>query len=121
MIYVAIEFGTVLHKCACGCGSQVATPLAPRGWSLTYDGETISLHPSVGNWNLPCRSHYWIRNNQAVWAPSWAETVGSEEPADRPHSENNESSMTPPRPTASTSQGLGTRAVGWVARFLGRK
>ena len=121
VIYVALEFGTVLHKCACGCGSQVATPLAPKGWFLTYDGETISLHPSVGNWNLPCRSHYWIRNNQAVWAPSWTETVGSDsEPADRANREDDDDAMVP-RPAASTSQGLGTRAVGWVARFLGRK
>jgi len=28
----------------------------------------ISLHPSIGNWSFECRSHYWIRNNQVVWA-----------------------------------------------------
>ncbi|WP_417924835.1 DUF6527 family protein [Collimonas pratensis] len=26
-------------------------------WSLTYDGKTVSLDPSIGNWSLPCRAH----------------------------------------------------------------
>lgn len=73
VLYVALEFGTVIHRCACGCGNQVVTPLSPTDWSLTYDGETISLCPSIGNWNLPCRSHYWIRNGHVVWATSWTD------------------------------------------------
>ena len=40
-------------------------------WTLSFDGKSISLHPSVGNWNFPCRSHYWIRNNQVLWAKQW--------------------------------------------------
>jgi len=34
----------------------VVTPLSPTGWSLIFDGETVSLYPSIGNWNFPCRS-----------------------------------------------------------------
>ena len=30
--------------------------------------DTVSLHPSIGNWSFPCRSHYWIRGNRVVWA-----------------------------------------------------
>lgn len=74
VLYVALEFGTVIHHCACGCGNQVVTPLSPTDWSLAFDGETISLRPSIGNWNLPCRSHYWIRNGEFVWAASWTDT-----------------------------------------------
>jgi len=71
IIYVSMEFGTVIHKCACGCGREVNTPLAPNEWHLQYDGDAISLTSSIGNWSFPCRSHYWIRKNEIIWASSW--------------------------------------------------
>lgn len=71
-LYVSVEFATVAHKCCCGCGREVVTPLTPTDWSLIFDGETVSLDPSVGNWNLPCQSHYWIRRNRVYWAPRWS-------------------------------------------------
>ena len=55
VLYVSIRFGTVVHRCACGCGEEVVTPLGPAEWRLTYDGRTVSLEPSVGNWSFPCR------------------------------------------------------------------
>ena len=72
-IYVSIRFATVAHLCACGCKTKVVTPLKPTDWKLTFDGKTVSLHPSVGNWAFPCRSHYWIRNNQVQWADDWSD------------------------------------------------
>lgn len=30
----------------------------------------VTLHPSIGNWGFPCRSHYLIRRNKVVWAGS---------------------------------------------------
>ena len=42
-IYVSIRFATASHKCCCGCGKEVVTPLSPTDWKLTFDGETISL------------------------------------------------------------------------------
>jgi hypothetical protein len=71
-IYVSIEFETVVHRCCCGCGSKVVTPLSPTDWKLTFDGETVSLDPSVGNWSYPCRSHYFIERSRVVWAPPWS-------------------------------------------------
>ncbi|MEX0600914.1 MAG: DUF6527 family protein [Rhodothermales bacterium] len=71
VIYVSIQFATAAHKCCCGCGSEVVTPLSPTDWSLTFNGETISLSPSIGNWSFPCQSHYWIRENKVVWAAGW--------------------------------------------------
>jgi hypothetical protein len=70
-IYISIPFATAVHKCACGCGSEVVTPITPTDWQLTFDGQTISLHPSIGSWNLPCRSHYFIRRNNVQWARQW--------------------------------------------------
>jgi hypothetical protein len=65
-IYISLEYNTVLHKCACGCGKEVCTPITPRDWKLIYDGQTITIHPSIGNWQYPCRSHYIIRNDMAI-------------------------------------------------------
>lgn len=73
VVYVSMAFATAVHKCACGCGREVVTPLSPTDWKLTFDGESISLHPSIGNWSFPCRSHYWLRNNKVTWARAWTE------------------------------------------------
>ncbi len=72
-IYVSIRFATATHKCFCGCGKEVVTPLSPTDWKLIFDGKTISLDPSIGNWNFACRSHYWIRRNTVEWAPQWSQ------------------------------------------------
>lgn len=71
-IYVSLPFATAIHKCCCGCGNEVVTPLSPTDWTLIFDGESVSLYPSIGNWSFPCRSHYWIRCSEAVWAPRWS-------------------------------------------------
>jgi Family of unknown function (DUF6527) len=73
-LYVSIKYTTVTHLCACGCGNEVVTPLHPARWALTYDGERVSLWPSVGSWNLPCRSHYVIEHNKAQWAEPWSDS-----------------------------------------------
>ena len=72
VVYVSIEFGTVIHKCCCGCGDKVVTPLTPVDWTLIYDGQSISLKPSIGRWDAPCRSHYWIQNNRVIWSAKWS-------------------------------------------------
>jgi Family of unknown function (DUF6527) len=71
-LYVSMAFATVVHKCCCGCGREVVTPLSPTDWELTFDGRSISLYPSIGNWDYPCRSHYWIKNDLVEWAPPWS-------------------------------------------------
>lgn len=72
VIYVSMKYETVIHKCACGCGKEVVTPLSPADWSLKFDGETISLEPSIGNWSLDCKSHYWVTNNKVKWSSKWS-------------------------------------------------
>ncbi|WP_328708865.1 DUF6527 family protein [Microbispora hainanensis] len=67
ILYISIPFTSVLHLCCCGCGREVVTPLNPRDWRLIFDGETVSLEPSIGNWSFPCQSHYWIRNSTVRW------------------------------------------------------
>lgn len=74
VVYVSIPYATVVHRCCCGCDQEVVTPLSPTDWALVFDGESISLKPSVGNWGLPCRSHYWIIRNRIRWAKGWTNT-----------------------------------------------
>lgn len=71
-VYVCVQFATVVHTCCCGCGNEVVTPLSPADWTLSFDGESISLNPSIGNWSYPCQSHYWIRNNKVIWTRRWS-------------------------------------------------
>ncbi len=71
-LYVSMEYATVAHRCCCGCGREVVTPLSPTDWKLAYDGVSISLSPSVGNWSFDCQSHYWIVNNTVRWAGQWS-------------------------------------------------
>src|ERR1035437_6722515 len=71
-IYVSIRYATVSHLCCCGCGNRVVTPLTPTDWKLIFDGKTVSLDPSIGNWSFECQSHYWITNNRVRWAARWS-------------------------------------------------
>lgn len=73
IIYICIAFATVVHKCCCGCGNEVVTPLSPTDWMLIYDGQSISLNPSIGNWNFDCQSHYWIKRDRVIWASLWSQ------------------------------------------------
>ncbi len=67
LLYISMRYHTVLHLCACGCGEEVVTPLDPDEWQLSFDGETVSLYPSIGNYRFPCHSHYFITKNKVRW------------------------------------------------------
>ncbi len=72
ILYISIEYATIVHSCACGCGEKVFTPLdSETGWKMTFDGNSISIYPSIGNWSSDCQSHYWITKNQVKWAEDW--------------------------------------------------
>jgi hypothetical protein len=73
VLYVSIPYATAIHLCACGCGNKVVTPISPVEWQLLYDGESVSLTPSIGNWEFPCHSHYWIRHDEIQWARRWSD------------------------------------------------
>ncbi|MEA2547832.1 MAG: hypothetical protein QOE42_430 [Chloroflexota bacterium] len=74
VLYVSVEYRTAIHLCACGCRSEVVTPLRPDKWAITYDGSSVSMRPSLGNWSFPCRSHYWIvRDGMVSWDRTWSD------------------------------------------------
>jgi hypothetical protein len=37
-------------------------------WTLEIVDGRVTLYPSIGNWSLPCRSHYLIRQGRVVSA-----------------------------------------------------
>ena len=71
VLYISIEYCSAIHKCVCGCGNEVVTPFSPTDWKLTFDGKSVSLSPSIGNWNFECKTHYWIKNNKIKFARKW--------------------------------------------------
>lgn len=73
VIYVADDFDIAVHLCACGCGTKVTTPLGPTEWRVTDASGGPTVVPSIGNWQLPCRSHYVITGGKILWAGQWSE------------------------------------------------
>lgn len=123
ILYVSVVYATAAHRCCCGCGHEVVTPLTPTDWKLIFDGQTVSLDPSIGNWSFPCQSHYWIRRNGVQWADRWSQEqiqAGREHDAIRKgrHPQVDERAgsrpdvATPPRPAASEPR-LWRRIMGW--------
>lgn len=124
VLYISLEFGSAAHSCCCGCDEEVVTPLTPTDWNITYDGETITLHPSVGSWTLPCRSHYVIRRNRVIEAPPWSDAeVAAERRRDRrakaAHYGLDTASDTAVSATDVEAPQTLPAASGWKNRFLG--
>lgn len=86
--------------------------------SLVFDGATVSLDPSVGNWSFPCRSHYWIRQDRVHWAPKWSphrisEGRAADREAKHRHMKLNTNEL------AGSRDGQGSKGlVGWLKRLL---
>ncbi|WCO01319.1 DUF6527 family protein [Psychroserpens ponticola] len=72
-LYVSEEFGIAGHLCPCGCKNKIITPLDPSEWSFEETNNKPTLYPSIGNWQLPCRSHYWITDGIIEWSYDWSE------------------------------------------------
>lgn len=71
-LYISERFGVVIHNCLCGCGERTVTPIdnvingKDHGWKLIkHDDNKVSLIPSIGNYQMPCKSHYILTKNVA--------------------------------------------------------
>lgn len=71
ILYVSEEYGAAAHLCMCGCGTKIRTPLGPTDWSFEETKRGVTLRPSVGNWQHPCQSHYWISQGEVNWSDKW--------------------------------------------------
>lgn len=68
-LYISKEYGVAVHLCACGCKQKTVTPLGRNEWTLTENGELVTLRPSIGNFNgeKPYHAHYYVTNNKIEW------------------------------------------------------
>jgi hypothetical protein len=73
VLYVSEEYDVAGHLCACGCGNKVIVPLGAAEWTFREIDGLPTLRPSIGNWQLPCRSHYMITEGRIEWAGGWSQ------------------------------------------------
>lgn len=73
VLYYSERFSGAAHACACGCGMEVITPISTVQWRITRNARGVSLRPSIGNWNFPCQSHYWIIDGAVHWSTDMTE------------------------------------------------
>lgn len=120
VIYIALEFGAVIHLCCDGCGERVSTPLHPAQWKLIFDGETVSIQPSVGSSELACNSHYIIERNRVRWCRPLTEwKAAKDRAADVATVDRYFDPKVLPRSGPSAQQP--TKRVGLWRRLLGRR
>jgi hypothetical protein len=113
VLYISRKYKTASHLCCCGCGNKVVTPLKPGGWQLTTQGNTVTLHPSIGSWSLPCQSHYVVRAGKIVWASKFSK---SEIAANRLSDQQaREAHFDAPSPR----EGFGRGVFRWLAKIFG--
>lgn len=73
ILYVSKKYCVAGHLCPCGCRSKIITLLGRNEWKYTEKKGLPTLYPSIGNWQLPCRSHYWIVNGTVDWSNMWSQ------------------------------------------------
>lgn len=121
ILYVSMEFGTAAHRCFCGCGSEVYTRFSPRDWSMKFNGESVSVSPSIGNWSFPCQSHYILDGGRVRWADKWSRErveLGRRVDRDRKERHYNSAPQAPLSPQTiepASRPGIITRLVRWLA------
>jgi hypothetical protein len=122
-IFISLEYATAVHRCCCGCGNKVVTPLSPTDWKLIFDGETVSLHPSIGNWSFPCQSHYWVRGDKIEWAPTWTRSqIEGGRRADRhAKARHFDETVHAVSPSAESATHQGPRRRSWLRRLFSRR
>lgn len=68
-LYISLDYSVAIHNCLCGCGNKVVTPInhgnIQSGWNYSESNGKVSLSPSIGNYNFPCKYHYILTNNVA--------------------------------------------------------
>ena len=127
VLYISMDYATAVHACCCGCGERVVTPFTPTDWAMTFDGESVTLSPSVGNWNQDCRSHYVIKRGRVIECGSWTNAqVEAERRRDKRAKQSHYSKPSPPAsmdsPSATHANGTErsrepwSRLWGWLSK-----
>jgi hypothetical protein len=70
-IYISEGYESSVHLCPCGCENNIVLPFSGNdGWKFrkSEDGSKVTFSPSIGNFHLNCKSHYFIQENKVVEA-----------------------------------------------------
>ncbi len=73
ILYVSKKYAVAGHLCPCGCQNKIITPLGHNEWKYKEKKSLPTLYPSIGNWQLPCQSHYWIIDGSVEWSNKWSQ------------------------------------------------
>lgn len=117
ILYVSEEYGIAGHLCPCGCGNKIMTPLEPTEWSFKDDFKGPTLYPSIGNWQLPCRSHYWITNGKIEWSYQWSEEEILE---GRKAEERKRKDYYDSLEEKQRNQSISRRIIDWIKKIINR-
>jgi hypothetical protein len=126
ILYISLRFNVIIHLCCCGCRNKVVTPLSPVRWRMTFDGKTISLSPSIGNWNFRCKSHYWIQNSQVNWSDRWSKREIAESKVEargrRSRYYENVNTFEPDRPVQGDKKSVkNQRFINWIRDLFNKQ
>ncbi len=67
ILYISEKYRVAIHLCACGCKGKTVTPLGKDQWTLTKNGDKVTLRDSIGNWTHEkpnYHAHYYITDNK---------------------------------------------------------
>ena len=65
-IVVSCRYNVASFLCPCGCGAAMDIIFRPYRWRMEWDGEHLSICPSISSPRLACKSHYWITRNEVI-------------------------------------------------------
>lgn len=71
VVFHSEEFELAGLLCACGCGHRI-TLLVPDSHQVFDQGGWATVRPSIGVFDAPCRSHFFIRGGQVDWMPAFS-------------------------------------------------
>lgn len=70
VVYHTEEFELAGLLCACGCGHRI-TLLVPDSHEVWDDGGYVTISPSVGVLDAPCKSHFFITRGNVEMLPAF--------------------------------------------------
>lgn len=116
VLYISEPFSQAAHLCCCGCGTKIITSLKPAKWTLTRSGDRVSLWPSIGNSNAPCKSHYVISDNEVDWCKAMTPALTKRA---RVRDQADALRVYGPQELTGTKRGWVARVEGWIRQALG--
>ena len=66
---ILLLFLLTVYPVAASSADDAQTSQNRPHWSFELKGGLF--YPSIGNWQFPCKSHYWISGGEIRWAEEW--------------------------------------------------